>query len=573
MNLRMKSTKKKIIVFLAVLLLTALACNFGGGSEVIPTTAPPTLVPPTAANTLPTATVDNSGQVTPPTQPPSGAGLSGGQRERLASSTVLIIMSDLDGDRFVPFGIGSGTILSPDGFILTNAHVAKPSARGFGDTDPEVLIVALNEDVSRPPVPTYLAEVRAVDGFLDLAVIQITSFIDGSRVTGGSLNLPYVDIGNSDEIGLGDNIHIFGFPGIGGETITFTKGSVAGFSSEDPVGDRAWIKTDATIAGGNSGGLAANDFAQIIGVPTRGGSGTENDIADCRVVQDTNGDGILDQNDTCIPIGGFINSLRPVNLAVPLIRAAQTGVAYESPYQTGGGQTGVVGTGNEQFIFLVWSEQYEEASGCGTGPVASFASGVDQVSAIFQFAGMTDGEPFGLYWLIDEEIVVDNDFPWEYGPDAPCFPFFIHNGGEALPDGEYTLLLYAGEGLPLVAETSTTVGGSGSGGGTGGAGLVYVEGRVTDSDTGNPIAGAAVVILTPGVDVDDWLDNGTDDQVLAWAETDSNGYYAFANGFQRGVEYPALSGASSQGYFTKTGSFLFTDADPDQITIDIELNK
>ncbi|NJN44067.1 MAG: trypsin-like peptidase domain-containing protein [Anaerolineae bacterium] len=223
----------------------------------------------------------------------------------MARATVLIIAAQNQGGQTIPTHIGSGTIISADGLILTNAHVASPASQGDFDFEPDVLFIAMMEDESRSPVPTYIADLLAVDGFLDLAVIKINFTMDGSRLNASDLNFDFVELGNSDEMHLGDNINIFGFPGIGGDTITFTKGSVSGFSSEEPIGDRAWIKTDATIAGGNSGGLGANDFGQIIGVPTIASSGAEGaNVTDCRVIQDTNGDGRLTNDDTCIPIGG-----------------------------------------------------------------------------------------------------------------------------------------------------------------------------------------------------------------------------------------------------------------------------
>ena len=46
---------------------------------------------------------------------------------------------------------------------------------------------------------------------------------------------------------------------------------------------------------------------------------------DCRALADTNRDGYIDENDTCVPTGGFINAVRPVQLALPLIEAARSG--------------------------------------------------------------------------------------------------------------------------------------------------------------------------------------------------------------------------------------------------------
>ena len=200
---------------------------------------------------------------------------------------------------------------------------------------------------------------------------------------------------------------------------------------------------------------------------------------------------------------------------------------------------------------------------------SSFPSGADQLTATFAYSGMTDGQDFSVFWLIDGSVAVEDHFAWDYGPADDCFPFFVHNGGDPLPDGQYTVLLFAGE--PQVAEVSTTIGGGGSAPPSGGA--VTIEGTIKDFDTGNPIAGAVIAVLKPGVDPDTWLQSGSDSDIYAMATTDANGYFRFSETFQRGVEYPALAGASSEGYTTTTGFILVEDGDPDLITISINLNK
>ena len=213
---------------------------------------------------------------------------------------------------------------------------------------------------------------------------------------------------------------------------------------------------DATIAGGNSGGLAVNDSGTIIGIPTQASSGANGQITDCRVVQDTNNDGRLDDNDTCIPIGGFINALRPVNLALALIRAAQSGNGYRSPYPTLGGGTST--NSRQQLVFQGWSESADN-DGCLIRPVASFESGTETVTAVFQYSGMTDGETVGYAWFIDDENVVDGTFDWDGSAAGDCFPFWLENGGDPLPDGDYTLLVGAGQDLPIIAQAETRIGG------------------------------------------------------------------------------------------------------------------
>jgi S1-C subfamily serine protease len=236
-------------------------------------------------------------------------------------AVVQIVAFYYEGGQLVPGWTGSGSIISPDGLILTNAHVVLPD-RYF---PVDALAVAFTVAEDRPPEIYYFAEVLQADAALDIAVIGITTDLDGAPVNQAALDLPYVPMGNADNLRLGDGITILGYPGIGGETITLTRGEVSGFTAEQGRGSRAFIKTSATIAGGNSGGLAADSEGYLIGIPTQLGYGGDDQYVDCRVLVDTNRDGIVDDQDSCVPTGGFINALRPINLALPLIEAASQG--------------------------------------------------------------------------------------------------------------------------------------------------------------------------------------------------------------------------------------------------------
>ena len=233
----------------------------------------------------------------------------------------IIAIVDLDGEQ-VEGWTGSGTIISEDGLILTNAHVVL-SDRYYEVVD---LIVSITKEEDEPPERMFYADVIQADAQLDLAVIKVRSDLSGGAANFASLGIQPVPLGDSDSMSLGDSIVIIGYPGIGGETITLTRGEVSGFTSEAPYGNRAYIKTSATIAGGNSGGLAANPQGEIIGVPSAVGTGDiDDEFVDCRRLADTNRDGVIDEYDNCVPTGGFINALRPIQLALPMIQAAQAG--------------------------------------------------------------------------------------------------------------------------------------------------------------------------------------------------------------------------------------------------------
>ena len=111
-------------------------------------------------------------------------------------------------------------------------------------------------------------------------------------------------------LGVGAPIRVFGYPGIGGDSITFTSGYVAGWARDQGANeDAAVLKIDITIAGGSSGSAVLDTLGRVVGVVMMGGVSTDGsvDILDCRQLVDTNGDGKIDDSDSCLPLGGFLN--------------------------------------------------------------------------------------------------------------------------------------------------------------------------------------------------------------------------------------------------------------------------
>ncbi|MCP5097238.1 MAG: trypsin-like peptidase domain-containing protein [Chloroflexi bacterium] len=464
----------------------------------------------------------------------------------LQAATVQIYAKFNEREQLQTAWTGSGTIISEDGFILTNAHVASPLAPGlaalyndtqfiFGD-EPDALVVGIVESADLPPVETYLAEVRAADGVLDLAVIEITHTIDGEPVDASNLNLPYVEIGDSNLLNLGDEIQVYGFPGAGGETITFTRGDVSGFESEERIGTRTWIKTDTTVSPGNSGGLGANAQGQIIGVPS--------------FVREAQ--------------GGAINRLRSINFAVPLVEAAKSGDEYDSPYF-------VDGTGSESLEFVTWSHDFDADTSCAIDEVSTFPSNSSGAVANFEYKGMADGEQIVIAWFFNNEFLTSSVTTWDFGKSGECFATYVHNFGDPIDDGTYDVELYAGRELDLIGSATTTVGGAGTAVSTSSASAIQVEGVVTDADSGKPINEAVVILLNPGTDLDAWLDDPVDEDVYTLAETNGKGAFELPNLLERDIEYPGV--VWKEGYQTNEGFLLFDESYSDVVTLELELSK
>lgn len=161
-------------------------------------------------------------------------------------------------------GAGSGTLLTSDGWILTNAHVVT----GLGGEILREVVISVPLDPRRPCVEMFRARVDRVDKQRDLALVEIASGFYGQPLPAG-YSFPTVEMGDPDALAIGDPLWLVGYPSTGGQrsrvTITATRGVVAGF---DTVAFGTVLKTDATITLGNSGGAALDAQGRIVGVPT-----------------------------------------------------------------------------------------------------------------------------------------------------------------------------------------------------------------------------------------------------------------------------------------------------------------
>ena len=103
-------------------------------------------------------------------------------------STVQIWAMMNDNGRLTETWSGSGSIITEDGLILTNAHVVLPEIHFPVDA----LRISLTHSADELPIPTYFAEVLQADIELDLAVLRITNLLNGDPVQPDTLNLPFV---------------------------------------------------------------------------------------------------------------------------------------------------------------------------------------------------------------------------------------------------------------------------------------------------------------------------------------------------------------------------------------------
>jgi len=153
---------------------------------------------------------------------------------------------------------GSGIVISSSGLVLTNYHVVS-SEDGFHNLKETGYTICFSQDTSLAPVCNYEAKLISRDKDLDLAILQIVP-IEG-------LSQPkvfdYLSINTVDQTAIGDAITVLGYPGIGDDTITITGGIVSGKNDKY---DEKWIKTDAVVSFGNSGGAIIDSLGRVIGL-------------------------------------------------------------------------------------------------------------------------------------------------------------------------------------------------------------------------------------------------------------------------------------------------------------------
>jgi serine protease Do len=152
--------------------------------------------------------------------------------------------------------LGSGVIVNPDGYILTNNHVVE------GASDVQVTLSDKR---------TLKAKIIGADPRTDIAVLKIAAS-----------NLSTVTLGDSTKAKVGDIVLAIGDPFGIGETVTMgivSATSRRGLSLEGPEGYEDFIQTDASINPGNSGGALVNTRGELIGINTaiisNGGGGNQ----------------------------------------------------------------------------------------------------------------------------------------------------------------------------------------------------------------------------------------------------------------------------------------------------------
>lgn len=231
--------------------------------------------------------------------------------------------ADVDGERS-PVWHGSGTIVTPDGLILTSSDVVL-SDRYFQVTD---LIVSLTVDDKSLPVPTYRAGIVQANHTLGLALIKPRSTLDNTPIDYALLDLPAIPLGDSQLLEQGSELRALGYPNSPDSPDILHENLLRlnDFGSEFPFGESSLWHAEKAIPAGYIGGPILNEAGELVAVPVHKSPVTfDPNTIECQAFVDANRDGRIDELDPCSPIQLPVDTLRPSAFARQIVEAARRG--------------------------------------------------------------------------------------------------------------------------------------------------------------------------------------------------------------------------------------------------------
>lgn len=158
---------------------------------------------------------------------------------------------------------GSGCLVSETGYVLTAYHVVRNNAGKPSDR----IVIAATTAHELPPEELYTAFVVSYDERLDLALLKIEGEVFGFPLPSGNI-FPFLSFGRTEKLSIGQPLFCIGYPTAGSygprASVSVTRGIVSGFERRNGT---VYIKSDALIDEGNSGGALINVFGELVGLP------------------------------------------------------------------------------------------------------------------------------------------------------------------------------------------------------------------------------------------------------------------------------------------------------------------
>ena len=187
---------------------------------------------------------------------------------RTFPSTVMVMVADLVDGKLRAVGGGSGVVVGADGSILTNHHVLDRTEDKLHD----VFVIGRFVGIDQPPRLVCAGKPTAskLQPGVDLALVKCDMDLDGRpwSPSSGGPSWPALVGAPRTDLSPGQRLWVLGYPDVGGGSLTILQGLVEGFTSEEGTLGKDYIKTDASLSHGNSGGPVVDDAGNLVGIAT-----------------------------------------------------------------------------------------------------------------------------------------------------------------------------------------------------------------------------------------------------------------------------------------------------------------
>ena len=188
---------------------------------------------------------------------------------------------------------GSGVLVGDGTYVLTNEHVITPKKGDPPSCDS--IFIGITSSPSQPPSQIFRAKVIDADPLRDLALLQL---IDATAQKLPVLKPRY------EVLPIDSAVRVIGYPGVGGATITLTRGQIAGYLDDE---GGQFYKVDIVLNRGNSGGPMIDEKGNLVGIAT---AVSGNDV-DCTGTT------------SCESVGGNLGLVRTIGAARDFIERAE----------------------------------------------------------------------------------------------------------------------------------------------------------------------------------------------------------------------------------------------------------
>ncbi len=235
------------------------------------------------------------------------------------NSTVMVVVADLVDGRLRARGGGSGVIVGADGSVLTNYHVIHDKDGRLHD----VFVIGRYSDTEPGGAPQLVCAGGPKRGKLsrelDLALIKCDLDLDGRTVlpTANDTIWPTLPEARGDDIAIGNRVWVLGYPDVGGGGLTLSEGEVEGFTGVGGAAGKEFIKTDASITHGNSGGPVVDDRGRLVGIASA-----------YRIRISQSGSGVLETSQV-----GIVRSLATASQALAIAAAGWTPLENHNDFE------------------------------------------------------------------------------------------------------------------------------------------------------------------------------------------------------------------------------------------------